>query len=988
MAVRKQPQLRGRDRELDMLSSALASARTGRPAIVVVEGEAGLGKTRLVEEVTSHNLTERDLLVLAHGVDLMGGQLPFGVISELMRSMLHRTDRVASIELAAGARSVVDVFESSRPSSAIEAMPRGDFYIGFATLLETLAAAELVWLAVEDAQWADESSLELLEYVGKVVTTGRLLTTYTVRIGEGLPTAAFAHFTNELTRATNSSTITLTPLDRAATTELVAELAGETPTAKLMQRIHAMGEGNPFLTEELVRGGLREDGPLPDSAQALMRSRVERLSAAGSTMVKAASLAYGALTAEPLARVLEYDVQTLDAALEEALAHRVMDREHGAATYRFHHALLQQAISTALSPGQRRDWHRAWAEAIESDLSHSVDPWMATIAAAHQWVGSGDVERAFDACLAAADQAPASHAPSERAPLLALALAMWDRVPDASTKAGRERDELAMSTIRATHFAGDWEGALALIEAELRHPDTDRDPVRRATLELSRQGTLEQLDRSSPSDFAPRVAEFSDLLLAAPDGPWLANGCLEASWRNRWAGQRDRSIRLAERATSAARTQDDGEAQLRAGQTLADTLASQDRMEETFQVLDGLVELTTKRMPERVSDVEAQLSWFLCASGALVDGLAVAERAVRRIPSPQMSSRLFAYVAQNLAHALIELGRLEEAKRWLDDATQVYPEGWTAFQVRAESVHVACCLGDLEAAQATADALWELVPYDERGPLTGLGRGGRARIALATLAATKGEVARVRESMAPIWVIPDLRDETDSAWRAVLMAARAEADEARRNRGRVRRKALGVEAESHVETLARVGGELYSWGTLSPAWRKQLAAELDRFRGDDETAQWREVHDAWAEMGARHDQAWASLRLAEAHAGQGERDQAQAAAAEALDLARDMGAKPLQDAVRAFATHARLPFAAPQSDDRPPDVELTRRLTRREVEVLQLVAQGRSNEQIAKTLFISPKTASVHVSRLLAKLGADSRSEAAALAHRHGLIED
>ena len=117
---------------------------------------------------------------------------------------------------------------------------------------------------------ADESSLELLAYVARVVGAGSLLTTYTVRTGAGRPSRAFALFSAEATRAVNARTIVLTPLDRDAAEALVSDLAEQRPNAKLMDRLLEMGDGNPFITEELVYGGLTADGPLPVSPQAVM----------------------------------------------------------------------------------------------------------------------------------------------------------------------------------------------------------------------------------------------------------------------------------------------------------------------------------------------------------------------------------------------------------------------------------------------------------------------------------------------------------------------------------------------------------------------------------------------------------------------------------------------------------------------------------------------------------------------------------------------
>lgn len=672
MTLRAQAQYVGRDGELKALGAASASARSGRPELVFIEGEAGLGKSLLSEAVARH-LQEDDLLVLAHGVDLMGDQLPFGIIGEAVRSIVRASGPGAMEHLPASAEVIVGAFTAAEPGFVLERLRRADIFAGFATLIEALAVRGLVWLAVEDLQWADESSLELLAYVARVVTSGSLLTTYTVRTGAGRSSRAFALFSAEASRALNSSTIILAPLDRDAAVALVTDLSQARPDEGLMDRLLAMGASNPFLTEELVYGGLTADGPLPASPQVVMMARIGRLSDDGANLVSTASLAYGSFTLDHLRRLLGYDDDRLDATLGEVAAHRVIEPEPFSEGFRFHHAMLKEAVAASLPPGRRCRSHRVWAEVRETDLAHEADPWLATVAAAHHWVGSGDVERAFDACMGAVRLGATFYAPSERAPLLAEALRLWDRVPDAQARSGRSRDQLAMETIRATHFAGDWEAALSLLETELRHTDSHRDGVRRATLELSRQGTLEQLGRSTRADFVPRLAECSDLLLVAPDGPWLANGCLEAAWRIGASPHPERALALRQRAASAALAQDDPIAQLNAGQTLADNLLADGRLKDAFAVLDGLVDLTTSRLPERVSDVEAQLCWFLCFRGDLAAGLGVAERAMGRIPSSNTSNRLFAYVAQNLAYALIELGRWDEADQWLTEARAAYP---------------------------------------------------------------------------------------------------------------------------------------------------------------------------------------------------------------------------------------------------------------------------------------------------------------------------
>ena len=706
-------------------------------------------------------------------------------------------------------------------------------------------------------------------------------------------------------------------------------------------------------------------------------------------MVEAASLAYGSFSFDALRRVTGYDEEALESTIDEAALHGIVESGAVVGSLSLPPRAPERGSQHGPAPGQPAPLAPCLGGGAGGGLPGGTDTWRAAVAAAQHWVGNGDVERAFDACIRAADLTAALHAPSERAPCSSGRWPCGIECLEPNARAERSRDQLAIDTIRATQFAGDWESALALIEAELRHDDSGHDAVRRTTLELSRQGTLEQLGRGVIADLQPRIGEIGDLLLEAPQGPWLANGCLEAAWRTSVSGLPGSVARnrlLLERALSAARLQGDPMAELNAGQTLTDILGGSGQLEEAFAVLDTLEELTSTRIPERVSDVEAQLSWYQCFRGDLASGLATARQAMRRIPEPEMSPRLFAYVAQSLAHALIESGLWLEAETWLAQARTAYAEGWTAFEIKADSARLACYRGDIDAAVALVESLRDSVPRDERGALRAVGRGGRARMAGAQVAAMQGDIATVRQLLAPVWQIPDLESQTDSVWRAVLLAAGAEADAARRLRGRSVRAKVAEAADEHVVRLRGIAARLHIVGPLGEAWTRHLAGELLRYKGLDTHEVWEGAEEAWKAVGIPHDRGWALLHRAECHLREGGRELAQEATTEAHTIAVGLGAKPLVDATAALAQRSRLrlePTAADGAADRRPRLNA---LTERETEVLQLVALGLSNEQIAGRLFISPRTASVHVSRILAKLGVSSRSEAAAVAFRHGLV--
>ena len=153
-------------------------------------------------------------------------------------------------------------------------------------------------------------------------------------------------------------------------------------------------------------------------------------------------------------------------------------------------------------------------------------------------------------------------------------------------------------------------------------------------------------------------------------------------------------------------------------------------------------------------------------------------------------------------------------------------------------------------------------------------------------------------------------------------------------------------------------------------------------------AAWSAAAGAWQAAAEPYPLAYTWLRLAEAATAAGDRQAAGHAVREAYALARRVGAAPIADEAAALARRTRLPLDEPAAEvvtAAPEDPLGGFGLTEREREILELLAAGRSNPQIAESLFISPKTASVHVSNILAKLGVDSRVEAAAVAHRLGV---
>ncbi|MEP6469622.1 MAG: response regulator transcription factor [Chloroflexota bacterium] len=190
-----------------------------------------------------------------------------------------------------------------------------------------------------------------------------------------------------------------------------------------------------------------------------------------------------------------------------------------------------------------------------------------------------------------------------------------------------------------------------------------------------------------------------------------------------------------------------------------------------------------------------------------------------------------------------------------------------------------------------------------------------------------------------------------------------------------------------MSQLSQYAADTPAAGDLGTAWTAQLVAEHARCARTDSAEVWRAAVDGWHVTGQVHDQAWALIRLATCELEAGDKKSAADALSEAIAIGTRLGAAPLVDAAEAVARRGRIDVRRDRDREQPAH-QRRHGLTAREVEVLQLVAEGRSNDQIAKELFISPKTASVHVSHILTKLNVASRSEATTAAHRLGLLDE
>jgi ATP/maltotriose-dependent transcriptional regulator MalT len=343
-------------------------------------------------------------------------------------------------------------------------------------------------------------------------------------------------------------------------------------------------------------------------------------------------------------------------------------------------------------------------------------------------------------------------------------------------------------------------------------------------------------------------------------------------------------------------------------------------------------------------------------------------------------------LACNAAEALVALGRWDQADQVSRQGLEAAPPDPGSAFLSLHRAALEVGLGNLDAAEAHLRTAQGLIP----APISEAQRGGPLYAGLAELALWRGDLEQARQLVAE--AVPVVEANPRYAAPLYALGARIEADRA--ELARARRHGEAVLDDGTATTLL----ELLGQAAASPAaaglpelaaWHATAVAERTRQQRPSDPAAWAAAVTAWERLGQPYRIAYAGFRQAEALLASGDRDMAAALLGRAAAITGGLGARPLEGEVRALARRARLHLAppagatAPAADAPTPAQQLG--LTPREVEVLALVAAGRSNRQVAQALFISPKTAAVHVSNILAKLGVAGRVEAAAIAHRLGL---
>ncbi|MEH0938021.1 ATP-binding protein [Micromonospora psammae] len=947
----------GRRRELVALRDALARARTGEPTTVLVGGEAGVGKTRLLEEFGRSATDAGARLLVGQCLELGEVGLPFAPFAAALRAVLRRD----GAEVFAGyeaefARLLPELARGPLGGTAPAVAPGSDAPRGYlfdlvAELFHRLAAVQPLMLVIEDLHWADRSTRDLIGLLVRGARTARLLLVCTYRTDELHRGHPLRPFLAELDRARGVERIELGRLDRDGTGAILADLLGTEPAARAVDDIHERTQGNPFFVEELAAAGDPIGcAALPETLRDLLLARVERLPEAAQRVLRIAAAGGTRIAHQLLAEVAGLPELELEDALRAAVAAQLAVADPDG-DYEFRHALVREAVHDELLPGEHARLHARFAAAVEAQ-PHLVAAGRAPAEIAHHWYAAHDHPRALVTARTAACAAADRYAYAEQSRLLERVLELWELVPDAADRLGMDHLAVLEETLAAATTAGDYHRALTLTRAALAEVDGDAEPLRAARL-LERRGRM--LAMLGKSDGAAELREAYRLVSGVPDGPERLRLLVDvAAYLVRIDPEQAASV-IGEAMTAAEALGEDITllptriAMLCRTSRAPDLgLAEMRRAEALARAADNAPALVSALVHS--SDVLFELGRYAEAAEAAAAGVVEA----RRVGISRSSG---AYLLSNQAEALIALGRWDEADAACAEAARIDPPGVSGLHWLQLRAGLRLARGHPAADELVGPALAFLArPYlwpNHRLPLLEL------RIEAALAAGDRSEAVRAGWSALADDRLSQLPRE---GWPVLGAVARV--------------AALTGDADLAATVAARAA-DLPARHPAERAYAAQVTATLAA--DGQAVAAWRAAVAAWRAAEQPYPLGRSLLALAEAAAGAGERDEVGAAVREASVIAGQLGATPLAEQAATLARRVGLRGATRGR----PGADL---LTLREQEVLRLVAEGHSNSRIAAELFISPKTASVHVSRIIAKLDVSNRVEAAALAHRLNLL--
>lgn len=960
----------GRDEDCERLARLLGlDVAADGPGMVVLSGDAGIGKTRLLSELSARARQQGWQVLLGHCLGEAGSSLPYLPFTEMLgRLEVTRPEDVDAI--VATHPHLARLFPGRRRPGTGDtpgALDRAELVEAVHAALEDLSQQGPLLVVVEDVHWADQSSRDLLTLLFTRGFSGPVSLVASYRsddLHRRHPLrATLAHWS----RLASVHRVDLAPLADRHVRELVQGLIDGALGEAEVQAVVERAEGNAFFAEELAAASsLGRPGTAGDLSRLLL-VRVEQLEPPAQHVVRMASAAGRQVSHRLLSCISDLPPGELDVAIRDAVEHHVLvPTETGG--YAFRHALLAETVYDDLLPGERVRAHERYATELAADPS--LGTWADL---ARHALAAGRRDEALSASVRAGDAAMAVGGPEEAFRHFLQALAL---LPDDHP----ESDAVTLRAAAAATAVGQVHKALEILQDRIERRPRAAEPEGRAEL-LAALATTARITES-PLDTLALTKEA--LGLVGSEQPSALRARILGAHMQALAdrGRDDEAIRTADEAVTMAE-----EAGLRdvADEMRVVVAQIKERTvdpDESRLILERIIaDPDVRGTPAEIRALH-HLGSLHHRAGRLAEAVTTYRRGVARARAAGREWSPYALECRLLAGiAAYELGDWEQADEVLDLEGEEIPQP-AAAQLVAAALYVAAGRGETAALSRIPElqAWWEV-----EGLVAVLSAS-----AGIDLYGSSGDLA------AAISLHDDAVELLTRLWRpgfqaqlrfgALLLGQLA-------THAAVAPEAARQALVERGEAAARIAGEVWEeslahghGGPESRAWASRARAERLRLRwlagaGDADLAA---MTEAWAEAVQRFDEyghtfeaARSRARLAAVLAASGDTSQAREAAQSAVEVARRLRAAPLMTELEPLLGRPARPATEAAGEH----------LTPREREILGLVALGRSNKQIGSQLFISAKTASVHVSNIMAKLGAAGRGEAVAVARQRGLLD-
>jgi DNA-binding CsgD family transcriptional regulator/tetratricopeptide (TPR) repeat protein len=969
----------GRAGELTELKTALSDAAGSRPSLALVGGESGVGKSRLADELKRHAHDAGARVLSGDCVELGDNELPYAPLLTALRP-LARDDDPALEGLAPPLRAALDAIlpglgETRRAGEE----PQSRVFEALLAVLIALSEDDPVVLVVEDLHWADSSTRSFLSFLSSTICEERLLVLGTYRSDELHRRHPLRPLLAELASDPYARLIELPRFTPEELAEQVAGILADRPDPELVERVYARSEGNALYAEEILAAGRDGRGALPPTLRDALMLRVERLSGRGQDVLRW-------LACQPaadhtlVAAVAGLEPPELRDALREAVASQIAVTV-GDESYGFRHALLREVVYDDLLPGERTEMHAALAGALEERIEAGEGGAHITAGAAHHWAAAGDQPQALASAVRAGLAAGRVNAFGEAQALFERALALWERVDDPERLAGMSEVELLRKAAASADQAGDPTRQESLLRRALELAGAEPDRGLAALIHERISQSLWSQHRQD--DSIEELRQGLDLLDVA-ETPERAKLLSQLAKKRMLQSRFAESADCAREALQVARAVGHRESEAIALNALGTSLSDSGAFEEGIEYLrESLAIAHAEGLEYEESGAWINIADVFHLAGRTREALETAAEGLEAIGIRDSRGSTFLRIA--IFDYRFQLGDWTSAEAALPGASRRHVGGIYLYWQTARA-KLALGRGDMEAAEEALSALGrateELTEPQFVGPRGVLG---------AEFARRRGDLDQARE------LIDDALDRIEYCSEDVVRIAalastglRVEGDAGQLARDRQDESAAQVARERAGALLERARLAAESGWEVEGAQLAVGEAEYARATRGESAELWAEATRRWEAVSRPYRAAYSRWREAEALMAARDRDGATRAASAALASARRLGSAWLVEEVESLAARARLQLgevpertavAAPQESENPFG------LTARERDVLTLVAAGATNREIGERLHMAEKTASVHVSRILAKLNVRSRTEAAAVAHRQGLAD-